>query len=229
MQRINFLAENLKFLRTHSGLSQLALARRIGCQSSTINRIEDDTVRAQPRERTLLALAQLFNLSPEKLLNEKLTELPSGEQTQPLFEVGEPIPLIPKKGVYQKLLSGTDDAMSVEEAGEEIGTKTWLPPLPFGDSKKRTLVAYVMEGEALAPDIKDGDVLYVEGIFGEDPQPRSGQVVIAESDEKLYVRKLIRGDNDEQWLAATNPDWPGEKTLPCGRIYGAVVGLYRRF
>ena len=240
----NFLAQNLKFLRGRLGLSQLALAKKINCQSSTINRMEDENVQSKPRERTLLALSTLFNIAPETLLNTEIKEYPlKDDPSKNGGYIGEPIPLLNLSNelTVWSMFGDPDDAITNADPRDPIDSalspKAWLPNLPLNDSVGKNLAAFIIRSEALAPTLRSGDVVYVDNFFCNEKRdtkkPKSGDLVLATVDkqnEELPVfRKLLIDDNGKYWLVATNPDWPkDDKTLPCNLILGIVVGLYRK-
>lgn len=78
-----------------------------------------------------------------------------------------------------------------------------------------------VSGSALHPDVKDGDTVY----YNENERVNDGDIVAAEADglNASVVRKVLKGENGDIWLLATNPDWPGEKKLKAKRILGVVT------
>lgn len=228
----NTFCENLKFLRHKQGWSVYEMADRLGLRPSTVYRLED-TPNVTPRERTIMAISDLFGVDPDDLKNKKLSEENFKTTTPQITRDirGEPIPVIDTNGLAAKMLEDLDDVGNFGEGAEMFGAQDWLPPLPYHHSKDKKTVAWVMQGEALEPTIKNGDTLYVDGCFDKaPPKAKSGDFVLATAaDTNHYVRKLVCGDNGEQWLVATNPDYPGERSIKCKRIHGVVVGLYRRF
>ena len=238
----NFLAKNLKFIRGRLGLSQLALANKIKCRSSTINRMEDERIQSRPRERTLLALSTLFNVAPEVLLDTEIKEYPLTDGFNKSTEyLGDIIPLLELTSSlsvelnHMHLFGGAEDIAPSDHSG--LAAKAWLPCLPLNDSSEKNLAAFVVRSQALSPEIRPEDIVYVDQLFSENDQsarqPKSGDLVLATvakfKTEPPVFRKLLIDDNGKQWLIATNPDWPkDDKTQPCDTVLGIVVGLYRK-
>ena len=231
----NYFPKNVKYLRQKNGLSVYDLAKKLNVAPSTVYRLEDGPY-LRPQERTVMAVSNIFDVPYENPLDVAIEQL--GSSTGPnkigapleLQKVnGIPIPLITPQAVLITPFTLGDDVEHTSEADKEYGAIKWLPPLPFEHSKEKKLVAFMMEGEALSPEIKDGDTIFIDGLYNDETlSPKTGQLVLAESQGGVYIRKLMIGENNQQWLIATNPQWPGNRALPCDRIYGVVVGLYRK-
>lgn len=69
-----FISSNLKVLRKEKLLTQAQVADSIGVNSSTYNKYESGNV--EPNLSTLLAMAELFEVSVDKLLREDIPPLP---------------------------------------------------------------------------------------------------------------------------------------------------------
>ena len=133
------------------------------------------------------------------------------------------------------LFGGAEDIAPSDHSG--LAAKAWLPCLPLNDSSEKNLAAFVVRSQALSPEIRPEDIVYVDQLFSENDQnarqPKSGDLVLATvakfKTEPPVFRKLLIDDNGKQWLIATNPDWPkDDKTQPCDTVLGIVVGLYRK-
>lgn len=231
----NFFPKNVRYLRQKNGLSVYDLAKKLNVAPSTVYRLEDGPY-LRPQERTVMAVSNIFDVPYEYLLNTDIEQYglhstPHKSGAEPAIRKinGLPIPLVTSNAILITPFTLGDDVEHTSEIDSDYGAKAWLPPLPFEHSKEKKLVAFTMEGEALSPEIKDGDTVFIDGVYGDEPvSPRTGQLVLAESQGNVYIRKLMIGENNQQWLIATNSQWPGNRAIPCDRIHGVVVGLYRK-
>lgn len=240
----NFFTSNvLKLLEKH-GMSPFALSERLGIHSSTVYRWLDPEISFLPRARTRVAIAEFFGVDPNALMYEDIQT----NDVPPLPNKTNPAITPPKKernfAVKTKipLLNLSSDFFFAAFFGEDFETndgnivakaEQWLPPLPDTTIPHDNLIAVKAEGDALAPDIKDGDIVYLEFAFNPEFQAKHGDYVLAEpkSDDKApptILRKLVKGDlKDQYWLTVTNPDWFGTRTVEGGRVYGRVVAIFR--
>lgn len=88
--------------------------------------------------------------------------------------------------------------------------------------------ALKVRGESMEPKFQEGDIVFVDP----EEEPRPGKIVIAQdetfSEAEATMKKLIVEDN-QAYLRALNPEWPGPKFIkitPSIRIVGVVVGKY---
>lgn len=78
-EEIKILGHNIKFLRNKAGLSQEALAEKLGIKRSNVAVYESKNV--EPRLRVILQIAQYFDIDIRTLIQTRLTE----EMTYPQF------------------------------------------------------------------------------------------------------------------------------------------------
>ena len=106
------------------------------------------------------------------------------------------------------------DADFTTGAGDEVSIKMIAAPKP------RRLLA---KGDALAPEIRDGDSLSTEDVSSLD-EVKSGAFVVAipKGSDTPVVRKLIKGDT-ACYLTVTNPDWPDKTPLEAEKILSVVT------
>ena len=235
----NFFSANLSMLLTKSAMTPYALAKHLGTEPSTVYRWLDPEVNARPRSRTLVAIAQLFQVDPADLAYKRLsptdTDIPPdvGLPVPDKQEAKKPIPFVElSSDLFTTWLMGEDISLASEGFGQVA--KRWLPPLPIEGIDQENLIAIKAIGDALAPDIKDGDLVYIDFRFDGDCDPLpNGSFVLAdiESNDKNalpVLRKLIYGDSfKDMWLSSTNPDWPGTKLVHASIVYGRVVTIVR--
>lgn len=240
----NYFVENVQALLKKAVMTPNALSERLGVDSATVYRWLDPKFQSLPRSRTLVLLAEFFGVEPNKLVTERLdlndVDKPSSNTSVNKKRTyrGSRIPLVTADNTL--LLAGllSDD---IENVNSELwpGAKEWLPAAPDLDLPQERLVAIRVTGSAMAPIIQNGDLVYVDFIFGgdmESPDIKEGDIVLAEPSgpgkpmtNAPVVRKLVYGDNEQdRWLTATNPDFPGTRTVKANDILGKVVSIYRK-
>lgn len=97
----------------------------------------------------------------------------------------------------------------------------WVPAF---EKYTGLVVAYRIRGTSLeADDIKDGDIVYVQ----QEPEPQSGdRVIVYVGDLDGHLAKKLKGARPDQRLVY---DDGTERYLRNNdKIYGAIVGLFRR-
>lgn len=239
----NFFAKNLQMLLDKSGMSVYDLAPRIGTSASTVYRWLDPNLSYLPRSRTRVTISEVFGVDPVELVYTNMSGAAEGaegnkaERANIHSVLGERIPLLASTANLE-IPHIFDDDISLTKAELTPSAEKWLPPCPDEAVRSTDLIAIRMNGEAMAPEIRDGDLLYVDFDFAFKPIPneyKSGDIVLANhfptpNKEEVLVRKLSYGDSpDEVWLKATNPDWPSEKRLVKGSlIFGKVVAIFRK-
>lgn len=246
--KINFFAENISFLLQKADLTPNALSEKLGVDSATVYRWLDPKIQSIPRSRTRVLVSQFFGVDAEKLINEKFTSdtpinIGSSVGGKPIKRVsGEPIPLM-KNDWQLGVLSFFDDDAAVSHEDFPACAQKWLPAAPDKTLNQDQLIAINATGNAMAPEIRDGDLVYVEFDFffegKERPIYRDGDFVLAEPKKEKngeeidktppIIRKLIYGDNEhDMWLKATNPDFPGAKFVKAHTVLGKVVAIFRK-
>lgn len=257
------LVKNLRFLMDKRMETANAIAVSSGIKASTMMRLLDGTS-AAPRNSTLQALAMHFGVNPGALLTVDLST-----QAEELVEhksVSEPISLLNEhEAFYLYHFNEADTATENSFSSRRLTSdRTWLPAPPDqelidlikekSDDLLPPIFAFKVNGDAMAPTFRDGDVLYVrftftEGIFSDEgklvgfttpDEIKSGDFVLAYSSKKdentkrmrrhMVVRQFCPDDTGENdFLLAINPDWPGERSLICERLVGKIVGRYTKF
>lgn len=239
----NFFAKNLQMLLDKTGMSVYDLAPRIGTSASTVYRWLDPNFSYLPRSRTRVTISEVFGVDPVELVYSDMagaTEDPEGnkvERANVHRVIGDRVPLLFNTANLD-IPHAFDDDISITKAELTPSAEKWLPPCPDETIRSTDLIAIRMNGEAMAPEIRDGDLLYVDFDFAFKPIPneyKSGDLVLAnhwspQKKEEVLVRKLAYGDSTEEiWLKATNPDWPPEKRLVKGTmVLGKVVAIFRK-
>ena len=236
----DFFAKNLQMLLDKSGMSVYDLGPRIDADPSTIYRWLNPTIGSIPRSRTRLAIASVFDVDPSEMLYRDLTEASAdgasakkNPNTSYMSCDKNSIPLVEAKQNL-RLASAFDTDFSLEPGKLIPNAIDWIPGVPDRKLQRKRLAALVAKGNAMAPTICNGDVVYVEFEFGDKRLPHSeGEIVLMEYEENNGVsvgfRELAFGDSEEdRWGRATNPDWPKERMAKAQFIFGKVVAIFRK-
>ena len=67
---MNYIAENIKYLRKNKGITQEQLANKIGVKRSNIGAYEEN--RAEPKLRVLLNICHYFNIDVDSIITKKI-------------------------------------------------------------------------------------------------------------------------------------------------------------
>lgn len=211
----------LKELLAEKGISGYVLSKGTGLPPSTISRILNGEA-LRPRSRTLADIAAFLGMSTLELTNDTELQTCYQQQKGKIF-----------KGSRVPFLDSPSEAMHLSVYDDVPPNVNFLPPFPLPLENDGDLIAIKMDSDALAPRIREGDILYIDA-RSRDPKMNysasNGQLVLALPKEtsdtgKAIVREYKKDDIDEEWLVATNPDWPGKRALHVGLIVGVVVGL----
>lgn len=231
--------KNFRYLVDRSGLSLYEVAKKANLDYTTVYRILKSKQSNEPRARTRAVVARVFGVDPSAMSRTTFDHdtpfkvLPDEEiptQHSSPSRSKEDIPLA--KSTYAlQVLAILDDDLPVDSDGL-FETESWLPPLPFHSKEEQKLVAIKAVGNALAPMILEGDLVYLDQVT--EPKKtgvKNGNLVlaVAKGADSLVLRKLVIDDMGQQWLMATNPDWPGQRSVACEQIVGIVTAIARQF
>lgn len=235
--RGDYFKRNFELLQIRSGLSWFEIARRADIDYATIYRMMNSKDGYSPRSRTRERLAYVFGVDANAMRNTLFDdETPikvrdKGDLPQEDYKFNpERIPLA--KSTYAlDWLSLLDDDLPSTDDGFFV-TEKWLPPLPFQTKDNQRLIAIKAVGNALAPMILEGDLVYLDRVTEhEKTGVKNGDLILAAAKgaNSLVLRKLVIDDMGQQWLMATNPDWPGQRSVQCLQIVGIVTAIARQF
>ena len=231
------LSDNLKKLMEARGINSAQLAREASLQPSTIGRILDGTIEA-PRLSTIKAIALRFGLEPEELVSEDaIYKVRTGR-----YRTGEWVPLA---STMDLAITGYLGNLYAGDPSKKI--KTWLPPCPDKkvldfmkeklDALSAEIYAYSAPDDALSPNIKSGDILYVQSLMLSGIDYKDGiyllRLTSGDKLEDLYFSpRLVKKVNGSLLYArATAKDWPtgtSWEQIDPNDIMGLVLGIYRR-
>lgn len=241
-----YFAHNLAALLNKTNMSPYTLAEYMSTEPSTIYRWINPDLPTIPRSRTRVVLGEIFGVDPNELTKgyidtDGLVVMKPEQNTQNAQKKrtfrNTRVPLV-KAGCGLTIASLFEDDIGTEEDGLAPAAIDWLPAAPDRDLLQERTIAVRQSGSAVAPTVNNGDLVYIDFAFGgaEKPTYKEGDLVLAEpltSDEKHgqdpVIRKLVYGDNEQDlWLTATNPDWPGTRTVKARFVLGKVVAIFRK-
>lgn len=245
----SFLADNISYLAGQQGLSLIALAEKISVDPSTLYRLADPANARQPRAKTLRVIADYFGVDPFSLTGKDLTtgaiharapvkqsNLFAPESSRKQNSYTGSLPLL-------RILNA--ELFSVKELHESLSAySTYAPkrsfevvreiPAPYGTDPERAF-ATEMVGDAMAPEIQNGDTLIVTELHDFPSQEDLHTAVYGryvfvkmrlDTRTVVSVRKAIKNDFGELLVVSTNPDLLPLHTVVV-ELLGVVTGVYR--
>jgi phage repressor protein C with HTH and peptisase S24 domain len=203
------LSQRVIWLRERAGLSQSALARRLGVSPQSIQQLESAHVR---RPRYLLALSRLFEVSPGWLEDgsgnagevpalESKRELPPANTLPGALYVPTPANQPADVEVWGVAAGGDGGDFTFN------GTVIDYVRRPPGLSDARTVFAIYVVGDSMAPRYEHGDLIFVH----KGRPARLGDDVVVElrgeagAPGACYVKRLLRRSASKITLRQFNP------------------------
>ncbi|ENV56501.1 hypothetical protein F951_02199 [Acinetobacter soli CIP 110264] len=210
------LGTRLKELRKNKKITQQQIADAIGVsKTSVIYWEKGDNL---PKHDSLMALAQVLNVSSAYLLNGEENDKSDSNVSMPFQISGRLIPVI------SWVQAGTWTSVEAVPAGTQFDK--WLPPNP-----KCGKHGYGLEvsGESMLPDFRPGDKIYVNPDFQVSDLKTGDLVIVSSESGKAATFKKLIVETDNMYLQPLNPEW-SEKAIALEdgcKLVGKVVGLYR--
>jgi transcriptional regulator with XRE-family HTH domain len=198
-----FLAQNLKFLRTKSGLSQQALADRLNIARSSL--AEYERGKTQPSIETLILLAEVFDIRIDDLIRKNLTqttyELMRNKELKILA-----ITVDRDKKENIELVDTKAEAGYLESAADPEYIKE-LPKLYFPGIPEGTYRAFEIHGESMFP-LEPGSIVICSYVEKPD-YLRDGKtyVIISQREGVVYKRVKVNKDRNTLTLLSDNPTY----------------------
>lgn len=240
---------NLIALATARGLSIRAVSDGAGLPPSTLSRYIKRGPTANIRTSTVLAVSEFFAVSPEDMINKELlppVDAVTLARLAPTADIdidnctppSKPnmIPLV-TPAMADDLIKQTDIPVCKDPDGLfSSGIEKVAPPVfPQLQSDDR-LLAYRVNGNAMAPLIPNGSIVYFVRVSPGESIP-DGTIVLASTAFKgndiaweyddspfIVVRKYSSDDLSQIWLSAINPNINDKyKSIQGGSIIGRVV------
>lgn len=229
----------LKKVAAEQGVTMYRISKGTGITQGTLSRLVRNQI-PNPRYCTLAAIARYLEVPIEDIAgNFFLKDSPSDplkEQDQRSAHKNFPgvsVPLINPRTTAKDILS-TPNFPIIDDP---VGRTGRFIPCPFDLSSVDGMlapIAFQMSGNAMSPGIIDGDYVYTAGsVVFPLKLYENGKLyacVIGEGENAaVTVRRLEKGEGDDYWLIADNPDWRGRKEVKNAPILDEVIGVVRPF
>lgn len=225
---MNIINQNIKFIRKQKGMTQQKFADAIGIKRSSLGAYEEG--RAKPSHNTIMAIAEKFHISIDKLFNEDLSAIADqsvfGEKkaslvtTSAMQRAKGQADVEGKKLRVLSITVGKDDKENIElvpmkaAAGYLQGMadpefieglpKFRLPFLPTG-----TYRAFEIKGESMLP-LASGSIVVGEYIENWQDIKNNQTYIVVSNDDGIVYKRIVNtlGDNRKLILKSDNPDYP---------------------
>lgn len=187
----NFIAGNLKYLRTSKGNTLEELSNYLGFSGKSSYRAYESGD-AIPTIHALMKLASFFDVSLDELVRFNLAK----ESTKNIQNVDMPeVPLVPIKA-RAGYISGFQD-----EAFMETLRTIKIPYKPYGIAR-----AFQIDGDSMEPEVSDG--AYVVGVKIDRNELESGKNYIVITNDGDIVYKSVMEGESELTLISRNIKYP---------------------
>ncbi|HAV2816638.1 TPA: helix-turn-helix domain-containing protein [Acinetobacter baumannii] len=210
------LGTRLKNLRKSKKLTQQQVADAIGVSKTSVIYWEKDE--NLPKHDSLMALAQILEVTSDYLLHGKESNSFDANVNAPFPIAGRLIPVI------SWIQAGTWTTADSVPMGTQF--KEWLPPNPKCGKNGYGLIVV---GESMSPDFRPSDKIYVNPDFQISDLKTGDLVIVACDGETEATFKKLIVESNGMYLEPLNPKWH-EKIIPLRegcKLVGKVVGLYR--
>lgn len=250
---INVIGNNIKILRKKAGLTQGALAEKMGIKRSLIGAYEEG--RAEPRINNLIKLAEVFNLPIDALVQQDLAEpvqhaltRATGTQLRVLSVTVNEDDEDLVQWVPQKAAAGYLNGYADTEYLQEL-PRFKLPNLPRGGTHR----AFELTGDSMLPlhsgtiivgkyvddwrDIKNGDTYVLltnkEGIVYKRVfnYVEESQKLFLVSDNRSYapyeisIEDVLEVWSAQAFISVSFPDPTTDQQLSLEQLTGMVMEL----
>ncbi|MGB0178347.1 MAG: helix-turn-helix domain-containing protein [Owenweeksia sp.] len=228
---MNYLGENIRFLRKQKELTQADLANKLGLNRSLIGAYEEG--RSEPRLKTMQALCLLFKTDLEQLVNTDLSAAKSGKKSVDVK--GEKLRILPipvdtegREGISlipEKASAGYTQGYGDPEFIEQLA----MAQLPFPELPgERTMRIFQIQGDSMLP-VLPGSYIIAEYVDNwEHIKSHECYVLITRNDGIVYkrVNNNIR-ENGELLLQSDNTAYspysvPVDEVLEVWKARGIV-------
>ncbi len=164
------IGERIRELRKERGLTQRALAERVGVSQQNVSQIEKGD--RQPQAEELPRFARALGVPVSSLF-------PSEEETAT-------VPVMGYVGAGAEIYSPEED--------QELDRVE----APWRATNR--LAAVVVRGESMEPEFHDGDIIFYEEPNSMDPERLVGRTaVVRTEDGRTYVKRILRGSKPGLW------------------------------
>lgn len=208
---MNYLGQNIKYLRKQKGLTQEKMANKLGITRSLVGAYEEG--RAEPRLQTLMNLARYFKISIDSLLNTDL-----GNDGQKLYEKdleGDKLRILPvivdKEDKELSVIVPVKASAGYTKGYGDIDYIESLPkfPMPFPElSPGRTYRLFQVEGDSMLP-VPDGAYIICEYLQDWNLIRNEQPYILATKNEGIVYKRVVSNLQDGQLVL--KPDNPSHK------------------
>lgn len=228
----NFFVQNMIALCAKHNLKLGKLAELVSAKTgrplsgTTLTRLAKRGKNASPSAPTVEGVAAVFGVTADDLMFKEL--LPEVE-TDVVIRKYEYKTIEEEKEDEDRqktvpLLMATDLAQACRIFGHWSSGDKEKVTAPEGSTLSQDLIAFYAPSNALAPEIRKGFLVYATPTNTiDEPELKDGCYVLAVPDGGGQVlRKLVFDDLGNEWLIATNKNFPGEKALKAAEILAVV-------
>lgn len=192
------LGERIKIALGHKGMTQAELARSLGVKGQTISYLCADDSRAVS-SRYSARIAEILGVNPQWLMDG------IGDMHDPMVRIE-----VEGKSFRLNRIPLVADRYPIPEGESPVSLMSSV-------RMSRRAFAFTVNDTAMQPIINPSDQVIV------DPEviPVPGDLVAAEQNGHLLVRRYRQKEEDGFELIAANPDWPtlsSKTTSLCGTI-----------
>lgn len=191
-KRSNFIAHNLRYLRSNKGSTLEDVRRYLGLSGKSSYRAYEQGD-AVPSIHILMKLASYFDVSLDELVRVNLLKESTNATDKKLV-----VPEVPVVGVKARAgyISGFHDDTFIDNL-ETIK----IPYKPYGVAR-----AFQIDGDSMEPEVSDGS--YVVGIKVDRNGIQSGKNYIIITGDGDVVYKMVMISGDKLNLISRNPKYP---------------------
>lgn len=247
-----YFHRNLTGLCEKRGLTISTLAKMSGTQPSTLLRYVKRGEDAVLKASVATAVATALGYTAEEMSTKDLLSEPENPEKRPAAKwlpkgcvpVYADFELINAINKEMQAANDETEAFTMQRLSYAVGYAsdyTQPPPQQMASPEDKydvenasELIAYVMPTAAMAPTILPGDLLYFRLFeYATDAFARTNREIIGLcanlKEEIVFVRRVIRGENDAVWYRADNENWVDKRTFqdPDAVLVGELHGLYR--
>lgn len=236
---VSFDGTLLKKVAAEQGVTMYRISKGTGITQGTLSRLVRNQI-PRPRYCTLAAIAHYLEVPIEDIAGSFfLKDSPSDplkeHDTSPIpksFSSGS-VPLVNPRAAAKDILGSPGFPVITDP----VGQMRQFIPCPFDLSSVAGMlapIAFQMSGNAMSPGIIDGDYVYTAGsVVFPLALYENGKLyacVIGEGENAtVTVRRLEKGEGDDYWLIADNPDWRGRKEVKNAPLLYEVIGVVRAY
>lgn len=211
---MNSLAERVQERRQTRGLSQSALARRIGVRPQSIQQLEQGAI-AKPRY--LLELARELGASPDWLLH--------GDEAAPQTTPDEEFALIPAYDLAASAGPGT--VFQAENVKYRLAfRRPWLKGATAATDE--LLAVLEAAGDSMEDTVRHGDTLLVDR---SQTNPRFDAIFVLRWEDQLLLKRVLADPARRRiTLISDNPRYPAIPDIQPDDldVIGRVIWVGRR-